>query len=602
MSHESTEAVATVDPKDNVLQAFLERASSHGSDTAIMISSENGVDTLSTAEVVGKVRSLAKGLVGAGIGVGDRIAIFGHARVEWALLDYAIWQAGAISVTIYETSAPHQVKFILEDSGATAAIVEDADLLAIVDDARSDLPALGKAFTIDDGGLDALITLGESVEDSVLDERVATIEHSNPATFVYTSGTTGRPKGCVLTHLNLIWTVRQLVQTAPELVGPENRTLTFLPLAHILARVVQLTAFSAGVPVAFGGGISTLLPDLAAVKPTWLTVVPRVLEKVHDGAAQKAGGGVKRQIFDFAEGVAKDVGAHKVAGTTPPIHTRLAHKVCDSLVYSALRDAMGGELTHVISGGAPLRSDLGFFFNGIGVEVLEGYGLTETTGPATVHRVGHSKPGTVGPPLPGVDVRISELGEIQLAGNLVIDGYWQNQDANDDSFEDGWFRSGDLGEIDADGHVVITGRMKDLIVTAGGKNIAPAPLESGVAVHPLVSHAVVVGDDRPFVAALLTLDPEGLAIWAESNNRTAPSGSTLAEELVSDPDLEKELQKAVDSANDGVSRAEGIRAFRVLPDEFTVDSGELTPTMKVRRANVIENRSDVVESIYHKPR
>ncbi|MCP4085988.1 MAG: long-chain fatty acid--CoA ligase [Actinomycetia bacterium] len=595
-----TEAAVDVSPDDNVLHALYDRARTDGSATALMVRDGAGFRSVSVETMIGEVRSIGAGLVGAGVEIGDRVAIFGHASVAWALVDYAVWQAGAVGVTIYETSSPDQVAWILLNSGATTAVVENAEMVKVVEDLRGEAPALGKVFTMDDVGLTELKALGDEVADDELDRRAAGIEHQNPATLVYTSGTTGRPKGCVLTHHNLIWTMRQVMLAAPDLVGPGNRTLTFLPLAHVLARVVQLTAITAGVPVAFGGGIQTLLSDLAELKPTWLTVVPRVLEKVHDGAAQKAGTGFKRRIFDHASSVAKQVGAHAVAGTTPSPRLRMEYKVAEAAVYRSLRAAMGGELKYVISGGAPLDPDLGFFFKGVGIEVLEGYGLTETTGPATVHRVGHSKPGTVGPALPGVDVRISDVGEILLSGPLVFKGYWQNDEATADAFEGEWFRTGDFGEVDEDGHVVITGRMKDLIVTAGGKNIAPAPLETKVAAHSLVSHAVVVGDDRPFVSALITLDVQTLSVWANVNGRQVGAPGHLVEDLADDPDLHTELQKAVDNANVSVSRAEGIRAFRVLRSDFTVTSGELTPTLKVRRSIVVANHEEVVRQIYER--
>ncbi|MGI9603731.1 MAG: AMP-dependent synthetase/ligase [Acidimicrobiales bacterium] len=601
MPDNSSERPVSVPAADNVLAALYDRAAIDGASTALLVKSADGFEQLSVAEMVARVRTLAAGLVGAGVSAGDRVVIFSHARLEWALADYAVWQAGAVSVTIYETSSADQVAWILANSGATLAIVESEDLAEKVEAARDHAPHLGSVFTIEAGGLEQLEALGADIDGAVLDDRAATIAHDQPATLVYTSGTTGRPKGCVLTHENLIWTIRQVIAIAPELVGPGNRTLTFLPLAHILARVVQLTAITAGVPVAFGGGVRTLLPDLADVKPTWLTVVPRVLEKVHDGAAQKAGTGFKRRIFDEASKVAKEVGEHRVAGTSVPWHLRLAHKVADAAVYGSLRAAMGGQLRYVISGGAPLHEELGYFFKGVGVEVLEGYGLTETTGPATVHRVGRSKPGTVGPPLPGVDARISDDGEIQLRGPLVFRDYWENEEATAEAFDGDWFRTGDLGEIDDQGHVAITGRIKDLIVTAGGKNIAPAPLETAIAGHTLISHAVVVGDDRPFVSALVTLDMQSLGAWANEHGRQVSSPGHLIEELADDPELHGELQAAVDEANQLVSRAEGVRTFRVLSGDFTVASGELTPTMKVRRSIVIDNHAEIVERIYTKP-
>ena len=590
------EHVVEVAPDDNVLRALSTRPVDAPSAPALLVCRGSEVDEISAAEMVGRVRAIAAGIARAGIEPGDRVVLCAHACVEWALVDYAIWQAGAIGVTIYETSSADQVAWILHDSGAKLAFVEDDSLAAVVESVRSEAPSLGAVVPISDGRLDDFAEA--DVDDAELDRRASTLRLDQPATIVYTSGTTGRPKGCAVSHLNLIWTIRQVMVTEPELVGAGNRTLTFLPLAHILARVVQLTAITAGVPVAFGGGIRTLLDDLATVKPTWLTVVPRVLEKVHDGTAQKAGTGIKRTIFDRAAHLARTVGDLRMARRPVPLPLRIAHRAADVAVFRQLRAAMGGELRWVISGGAPLHPDLARFFSGVGIEVLEGYGLTETTGPATVHRVGASKPGTVGPPLAGVDVRISDEGEIQLAGNCVFTGYWNNDEATTEAFVDGFFRTGDYGVVDADGHVVITGRMKDLIVTAGGKNIAPVPLETAIAAHPLVSHAVVVGDNRPFVAALLTLDVQALGAWAVQHDRQVSAPGRLVEELASDPDLLAELQTAVDAADAMVSRAEGVRAFRVLPTDLSVEGGDLTPTMKVRRATVIEKYATIVSDIY----
>lgn len=593
-----SEGIVSVAAGDNALQALHDRAASAPDAPAMLVSDGAGITTLTSADVVARVRAIAAGIVRAGVEPGDRVVIFSHARLEWALVDYAIWQAGAVSVTIYETSSSEQAAWVVENSGARLAFAENDELAGVLESARATAPSLERIITIEDD-LDAFtVDDRDAALDAELDQRAAAIELDDPATIVYTSGTTGRSKGCALSHLNLIWTIRQVIVTEPELVAPGNRTLTFLPLAHILARVVQLTAVTGGVPVAFGGGIRTLLADLKAVRPTWLTVVPRVLEKVYDGAAQQAGTGIKRRIFDRAAHVAREVGACREAGATPSPVQRLEHRAADPLVYTPLRRAMGGALRYVISGGAPLNADLARFFGGVGVEVLEGYGLTETTGPATVHRAGHSKPGTVGPPLAGVDAKVSDVGEILLRGNCVFGGYWDNDEATDEAFVDGYFRTGDYGEIDGDGHVVITGRMKDLIVTAGGKNIAPAPLENAIAAHPLVSHAVVVGDDRPFVSALLTLDDEALVAWARAHDRVVAEPSRLAVELADDAELLAELQGAVDAANSHVSRAEGVRAFRLLPADLTVASGELTPTMKVKRATVVAGHAALVEQIY----
>lgn len=589
--------IAEIAPDDNVLSALYARVDAEPDAAALLVCESDAVTEITVRELVDRVRAVAGGLVRAGVEPGDRVVIFGRASVEWTVADYAIWQAGAVGVTIYETSSPEQVAWIIENSGAVLAFVENAEFAAIIERTRAEAPDLADVVVLGGGGLDAFAAAGE-IDGDELDRRAATLSLDAPATLVYTSGTTGRSKGCVLTHRNLIWTIRQVILTEPLLTAPGNRTLTFLPLAHVLARVVQLTAVTAGVPVAFGGGIRTLVDDLAVVQPTWLTVVPRVLEKVRDGAAQKAGSGFKRRVFDRAEQVARAVGAHRVANTPIPLRLQIEHAVADRLVYRAIRGAVGGRLAYVISGGAPLHADLARFFSGVGIEVLEGYGLTETTGPATVHRIGHSKPGTVGPPLDGVEARISAEGEILLTGGCVFKEYWDNEEATREAFVDGALRTGDFGEIDEDGHVVITGRLKDLIVTAGGKNIAPVPLETTIAQHPLISHAVVVGDDRPFIAALVTLDTEELEVWANARGRDVGTPDRLIAELATEPELIAELQTAIDAANEMVSRAEGIRSFRVLDAELTVEGGELTPTMKVKRAVVIANHADVVADIY----
>lgn len=596
------EAPVPVPGDENVLRALQERQRRHPESEALRFREGDGdrFTIMTVAEMMAEVSALGRGLVGAGVDEGDRVVIFSEARVEWALLDYAIWHAGAVTVTIYETSSIDQVHWILEDSGATSAIVETGALRDMVESARPSLPALGHVFTIDEGGLDDLRSLGDGVADDELDRRAANIDQSAPATLVYTSGTTGRPKGCTITHRNLIWTIRQVETIAPELIGPNNRTLTFLPLAHILARVVQLTAITAGVPVAFGGGIATLLDDLASVKPTWLTVVPRVLEKVYEGAGRKAGTGLKRRIFNEAVRTAKKVESDRIAGRPSSWPLRIRFQLADRLVFTSIRDAMGGELGHVISGGAPLHRELALFFGGIGVEVLEGYGLTETTGPATVDRVGAAKPGTVGPPLPGVEIKISEEGEIQLAGDLLFDGYWRNPEETAVVFDGRWFRTGDIGRLGDDGNLVITGRIKDLIVTAGGKNVSPGPFETTLSNHPLVDHALVVGDEKPFIAALFTLDPDGLAAWAAEHDKAAASSADLVDALAADDAVRDTLQGAVDDVNQGVSNAERIKSFEVLTTSFTVESGELTPTMKVKRAAVMKNQADAIARIYHR--
>lgn len=540
-----------------------------------------------------QVERFARGLIGAGVQHGDRVAVLSRTRVEFTFIDYAAWRIGAVVVPLYETSSAEQVAWILSDSGARLLFAEDAALAARHAEVAARTPDCRRVLILEDGAEATLTALGEGVLPAEVAARAGAVRQDDVATIVYTSGTTGSPKGCVLTHRNLLWDAVQLGHAGREFLLPGTRTLLFLPLAHIFARVVQVTCIRAGAIVGYASDVAALTDELPLLAPDFLPAVPRVFQKVHDGARQRAVEAGRAAVFDRAVATAERYSRERAAGHVT-IATRLAHTLFDRLVHARLRTALGGRLTHAVSGGAALGERLGHFFDGIGVTVLEAYGLTETSAGATINRPDALRIGTVGKPLPGASVRIAEDGEVELAGPHVFAGYHGDAEATDAVMTaDGWFRTGDLGRLDGEGYLTITGRKKELIVTAAGKNVAPAPLEDLLRAHPLVSQAVVVGDARPFVAALLTLDVDAFARWTEEHGR---SGADVAA-VVDDPALHATLQDAVDAANATVSRAESIRAFRVLPEDFTVGV-ELSQKLSVKRHVVMERHADALAALY----
>jgi long-chain acyl-CoA synthetase len=585
---------------DNVIAALLENAKTAPNRPALAYREGDQFIDVSTADFASTVRELAAGLIGLGIQPGDRVCIFMKTRIEFTYLDYAIWGVGATTVTIYETSSAEQVEWIVGDSGAVAIICGNPDLRARFESVSERTPDCRHVLTVGKGAIDGLREGGANIDQSAVDERIAGIKHSDLATLVYTSGTTGRPKGCMITHGNLIWEVRQVVGMMGSLFQAGGSTLMFLPLAHILARVVQVGCVTRGVKIGFSTGLAQLVPELSMFQPSFVFAVPRVFEKVYNTAQSKAGTGVQRKIFDRAVDVSVRYSKESIAGNVS-LSTKMQHGLFDKLVYSKLRAAFGGELNFAISGGAPLGERLGHFFNGARVLVLEGYGLTETTAAATINTPNDFKIGTVGQPIPGSSVKIAEDGEVLLRGGMVFDGYWHNETATAETLiGDGWFATGDIGKIDDDGYLSITGRKKELIVTAAGKNVAPAVLEDFVRAHPLVSQVMVVGDQQPFIAAVVTLDAEELTKWADSVGAHSSAPSELIRELLEDDldALRAEIQTAIDNANAQVSRAESIREFRILSTDFTIESGELTPTMKLKRTIVMQNHASVVQEIY----
>jgi long-chain acyl-CoA synthetase len=587
----------TVGEHDNIVATVFE----HERDDPDAVIYQRLIDgtwtDVTCAAAAAQIRSAALGLIAQGVNPGDRVAIFSATRYEWTILDQAILAAGAVTVPIYETSSAEQVRWVLTDSAAVIAFAETDAHATMIAELAGELPELRRVLHIDGSGPKALAQLeeaGASVDPAELTARLEALRSQDPATLIYTSGTTGRPKGCQLTHANLVYETRGTKQALPTLLTKGERLLVFLPLAHVLARALTMSAFQNKVIVGFTSDIKNLVPTFGVFKPTLVVSVPRVFEKVYNTAAQNAAGDGKGRIFDIAAQTAVDWSQAFDRGG-PGLVLRAKHALFDRLVYHKLRAALGGDCHASISGGAPLGARLGHFYRGAGLTVYEGYGLTETTAAITVNQVGACKIGTVGTLVPGNSMRIADDGELLLRGGVVFDGYWHNEQATSEAFDDGWFKTGDLGAVDEDGFLTITGRKKELIVTAGGKNIAPAVLEDQLRANPLISQAMVVGDARPFIGALITIDPEAIQGWKQRNGK--PAGSSVGD-LADDPDLRAEVDAAVKQANLAVSHAESIRKFRILPVDFTEDTGELTPTMKVKRKVVADKFADDIEAIY----
>jgi long-chain acyl-CoA synthetase len=543
-----------------------------------------------------QVRALAAGLVASGVQVGDRIGLMSRTRYEWALSDYAIWTAGGVTVPIYETSSAEQVEWILSDSGAVGVVVETDNHAQTVADVAGKLPDLRHTWGIETGDLDKLVEQGKGLTRDELDKRHGALTPETLATIIYTSGTTGRPKGCELTHGNFLFDIASSTAGLHEFYNEQGSTLLFLPLAHVFGRIIQLGSTFNRVRVGHTADVKNLLPDLAAFQPTFLLSVPRVFEKVYNASKQKAHGDGKGAIFDRAEQVAIAYSQGLERGGAS-LATKAQHAVFDKLVYSKLRAALGGEVRYCVSGGAPLGERLGHFFRGIGVTILEGYGLTETSAGSTLNLPGQMKVGTVGRAIPGTTVRIADDGEILLKGAQIFTGYYKNAKATTEALDkDGWFHTGDLGSIDDDGYLKITGRKKEIIVTAGGKNVAPAVLEDRLRAHPLVSQCIVVGDAKPFIGCLVTIDAEAFPAWKKANGKPE---SAIVADLVDDPDLRATIQAGVDEANKAVSKAEAIKSFRILPVDFTEEGGHMTPSLKLKRAVVLKDFGSDVEAIYN---
>lgn len=558
---------------------------------------------VTAADFLSDVRALAGGLIGAGIGAGDRVALISRTRYEWTLLDYAIWFAGAVTVPLYDASSAAQMEWILSDSGACAVFTETPEHSVRVESVRNGLPDLQHVWSIEGDGLDVLRELGHDVSAGVLEVRRTHCGPDDLATVIYTSGTTSRPKGCMLTHGNFMFELTVAINELPELfdsardAGDEDRpapaTLLFLPLGHVFARIIQIGCVKARVRLGHSADIVNLLDDLAEFRPTFILAVPRVLEKIFNTTSQRAVADGRGRLFGRAAEVATDWSRGLESGTTS-LAVRAQHRLFDRLVYPKLRAALGGRCAYAVSGGAPLGERLGHFYRGVGVNVLEGYGLTETTAALTVNLPGAQKVGTVGRPLPGTGVRVADDGELLFRGPQVFRGYWHNDEATTEALDaHGWLHTGDVGEIDDEGFIRVTGRRKEILVTAGGKNVAPAVLEDRLRAAALVDQCMVVGDGQPFIAALITIDAETFPTWADQHGLPADVAA-----LLEDPELRWEIQQAVDAANRAVSKAESIRRFAIVPDVWTEEGGQLTPSLKLKRSVVMGEHRDDVDAFY----
>ena len=555
-----------------------------------------GWQPVTAKEVEEEIRATAKGLVAAGVQVGDRVAIMARTRYEWTILDFATWFAGGVVVPIYDTSSAEQIDWILNDSHSVAIIVETPALRDVV---QTVLPSHTRnVWTMTDDVLAILREAGKNIGDDEIDRRREQLTPATLATLIYTSGTTGKPKGVQLTHGNFLAECGNVVQGASELfLKAGGSTLLFLPIAHVFGRMVEIGSISAGLHMAHCSDPATRLPmDLASFKPTFVLAVPRIFEKIYNGAEARAEAAGKGKIFRKAADVAIAYSESLDKKSVSPV-LKFKHALFDKLVYSKLRAGMGGRVEAAISGGAPLGTRLGHFFRGAGVTILEGYGLTETTAGATLNFHGAHRVGSVGKPIPGTSIKIADDGEVLIRGAIVMQGYWQNDAANAEVLDsDRWFKTGDLGKLDEDGFLYIVGRKKELIVTAGGKNVAPAVLEDRLRAHPLVSQCMVVGDNQPFIAALVTVDPDALKAWVVNNKKDGAS----INDLINDPDLIAVIQTAVDDANKAVSKAESIRKFTILPTDFTIAGGHLTAKLSVKRHVVAKEFAKEIDALFTK--
>ena len=579
----------------SVVDHIVENAAQDPSHVAFSVPRGDAWVGVTSQEFLDQVRAVAKGIIANGVEAGERIGVMSRTRYEWTVVDFAIWYAGCVSVPVYETSSAEQIQWMLSDSGSVAVFLESEKNRKTYDEVADQIPTCTRAWVFEDGALEELAREGHSISDEQLEARRQTLNPDSLATIIYTSGTTGRPKGCMLTHGNFMFEIDQVVWGLPEVfLAKDSSTLLFLPIAHVFGRLIQLGCVRAGVRLGHSADIKQLLPGLASFQPTFLLAVPRVFEKVYNSAQQKAQAAGKGHIFDTAANVAIQY-SESLDNGGPGLMLKLKHALFDKLVYVKLRHAMGGQMRWAVSGGAPLGARLGHFFRGIGVTILEGYGLTETSAASTVNRPNALRIGSVGQPMPGARVKIAEDGEILLGGGQIFIGYWNNPTATAEALEpDGWFHSGDIGEIDDDGFVTITGRKKELIVTAAGKNVAPAVLEDRLRANWLVSQCMVVGDAKPFIAALVTIDPESFPAWAAQNNK----GDVTVADMVNDPDLNAAIQSAIDEANKAVSHAEAIKKFAILPVDWTEEGGQITPSLKLKRSVVMEEFSEDVERLY----
>lgn len=591
--------VVPADASANVTDLLADRVKKTPDLALFAVPDGSGWRDITAAEFERQVIALAKGFVAAGLEPGDKVGFIARTTYEWTLVDFGLLYAGAVMVPIYETNSAAQIKWNMSDSGAVAIIVESADHHARFDEVRADLPLVRDEWQLHLGALASLTASGTAITDEEIERRRNIANGADIATLIYTSGSTGKPKGCVLTHSNFVELVRNSSLALSEvLTVPGSSTLLFITTAHIFARFISILDIHAGVKTGHQPDTKQLLPALGSFKPTFLLAVPRVFEKVYNSAEQKAEAGGKGKIFRAAAHTAIEHSRLLQDGKKIPLATKIKFAVFDKLVYSKLRAAMGGRVQYAVSGSAPLGPRLGHFFHSLGITILEGYGLTETTAPATVNLATKSKIGSVGPVLPGVGVRLAEDGEIEVRGVNVFKEYWRNPEATSAAFDGEWFKTGDIGTFDGEGFLTVTGRKKEIIVTAGGKNVAPAALEDPIRANPIIGQVVVVGDQKPFIGALITLDSEMLPAWLANNG--LDKGMTLEAAAKNDA-VKAEVQRAIDLANKNVSRAESIRKFAILDAEWTEASGHLTPKMSIKRNVIMTDFAHEVADLYNVP-
>lgn len=589
-----------IDTDKNIFSVLDERANRTPNDSLVEYKNEHGEwSSFSATEFRAKVIAIAKGLIAQGIMPGESVSIISHTCWQWTALDVAIMSIGALTVPVYETNSPAQVKMIFNDANVKMAFAEDDAQRDKIESIRNECSNLGDVYVIGLGAIDTMIEYGHAVSDAEFQEREHAVKGSDLATIVYTSGSTGTPKGIELTHSNFVFITYSGISSMPDIaMKPNRRLLLFLPLAHVFARYMQFFCFAGNVSLGLSSNLKTILADFKAFKPTFILAVPRIFEKIYNAASQKAGAGLKGRIFAGATQTARDWSYAQQSGEGIPVVLNLKHALYNKLVYSSIMDVFGGHVEYAVSGGAPLDSSIAHFFNGVGLPLLEGYGMTETCGPVCVSLPEDNRIGTIGMPMCGITAGIAEDGELVVKGPLVCKGYHNNPGVTAQQITDGWLHTGDLGDISEDGFISITGRKKDLIITAGGKNVSPGLLEASVMTSPVVNQCLVIGDKKPFVAALVTLDLADANNWLESQGaKPEPDLASLAKNAI----VHAEVERAVNAANEGVSRAESIRKFEILPDEFTEANGMLTPSLKTRRAQIVEHYRELIDDVIYVP-
>ncbi len=591
----------SIDADKNVFSVLEERVRRAPNDSLIEYKNEAGEwSSFSAAEFQAKVIAIAKGLIARGIMPGDSVSITAHTCWQWTALDLAIMSIGALTVPVYETNSPAQVTMIFNDSKVKMAFAEDDGQRDKIESVRAQCPDLGDVYVIRFGAIDTIIEYGRSVSDAEFYEREHAVKGSDLATIVYTSGSTGTPKGIELSHANFVFITYSGVNSMPDIaMKPNRRLLLFLPLAHVFARYMQFFCFAGNVSLGLSGNLKTILADFQAFKPTFILAVPRIFEKIYNAASQKAGSGLKGRVFAGATQVARDWSYAQQSGEGIPLALGMKHALYDKLVYSSIMDVFGGHVEYAVSGGAPLDSSIAHFFNGVGLPLLEGYGMTETCAPSSVNPTVGYKIGTIGLPLQGVTMGVDETGELCIKSPAVCVGYHNHLDVTEQQIVDGWLHTGDLGSIDDDGFVSIVGRKKDLIITAGGKNVSPSEMETSIMTSPVVSQCVVIGDRKPFIASIISLDLAETNLWLESQGAERVEN---LEEATKNPIVRAEVERAVNKANELVSRAESIRKFEIVPDEFTEGNGLVTPSMKARRQAVVEHYRSLIDTVIYVPK